>query len=82
MTAAEVFEFRRRMRITQDRLRELLGYKDVMTISRWERGVKDVPEHAAEKMKEMLRQNRKKQLEHATDDFMRDFNNEEAKRRA
>lgn len=55
MTAAEVFEFRRRKRITQKQLRDLLGYKDVMTISRWERGVKVVPESAATKMREMLK---------------------------
>lgn len=51
MTAAQVFSLRKRLGITQNELRRRLNYRDVMTISRWERGVKRVPKRAAERLR-------------------------------
>jgi DNA-binding transcriptional regulator YiaG len=55
MTGADVYNLRRKLDITQVQLRDLLNYKDVMTISRWERGVKTVPERAAVKMRALVK---------------------------
>lgn len=58
MTPQDVQNLRRRLRLTQEALRQELGYKDVMTISRWERGVKTVPRWAIVKMRALRRARR------------------------
>lgn len=60
MTGLDVFNLRCQLDLTQRQLRDKLGYKDVMTISRWERGAKKVPKRAAVKMRALLKKERKK----------------------
>ena len=47
MTPAELLAIRTRLGLSQRELAEAVGYRDPMSVSRWERGVALIPKVAA-----------------------------------